>query len=258
MSGQETRYSPLIPYPQLLIRGRAQRVSLAVYQSGALVAPTQAGSTYTLSSNSGTVIVSAAAVTVASSVAYYDLTAVQLAATLALGEGYQEVWSLVMPDGTTRSWVRPAALARYDLPMVLQDSHLEALYPNLSSERGPDQTSFQTQIDAAWDTLLRRLGSEGAYPYLLAHSAPDFLEPHRHLTLHLIFRWFYERTQAERYRDLYREHHALYEAAWTNLRPTGDWDHDGKVDDPEERRALSGIVHRGGAPSRWRLQTGRW
>ncbi|HEX4935116.1 MAG TPA: hypothetical protein VFV33_18155, partial [Gemmatimonadaceae bacterium] len=96
MSVVGTLYSARIAYPDYLVRGRTQTVSLALYRSGALVAPTQSGSTFTLTSPAGVEIVSASAVTVSSSVATFAIGAASLPSTLTLGHGYREKWSLVL------------------------------------------------------------------------------------------------------------------------------------------------------------------
>src|SRR3990167_3168203 len=102
MSAAEVLYSFAVPYPNILERQRQHILKMPAYRDGALIAPTAAGSSLTLYKPGGDELVDAAAVTVTNSVAQYTLAAATLSSSIAFGDGYTEVWTLVMPDGTTR------------------------------------------------------------------------------------------------------------------------------------------------------------
>ena len=59
----EPTYSARIAYPDCLVRGRSQTVRLELYRSGALAAPTEAGSTFALYGASGETLITASPIT---------------------------------------------------------------------------------------------------------------------------------------------------------------------------------------------------
>ncbi len=130
----EPLYSARVPYPDVIERGRQQVVALEVYRDGSLVAPTEAGSSLTIYSPDGSKLVDAAAITVVAGIARYTLTALVLAATLSYGEGYLQVWSLVMPGGEVRPFPREMAVAVRALSPSVSVEDLEAEYPSIAAQ----------------------------------------------------------------------------------------------------------------------------
>lgn len=233
-------YTFYTPYPDILQAGRAAKVEMRVYRDGALVAPTQSGSTFSLYKPDGTVIVENAAVTVTGSVAQYTIAAVDLPTTLPYGEGYQEVWNLVLAD-RTEVVDREAALCVRALHPPASDQDLLDEYPNLNRMRGADVASFQGFLDSAWKEILETLFLEGFLPYRLK-SSWALRVPQRELALAKIFTFFASAQGKGNYLELAKTHRDAYKAAWTAKTFTVDNDDDGRVDDPTARQGGSGAV----------------
>lgn len=235
--------------PDVLVRGRACKVSMEVRRSGALVAPTQAGSTFTLVGPTGTVIVDAAAVTVTGSVATYTIPSGSLPSTLGLGEGYQERWTLVLAD-RTETVDREAALCVRPLPLTVSDEDISGRYSQLARHLPAGVTTWQAKIDLAWRAILRRLSAEG-HPTYTVKSADALYEPTLQLTLSYIFR---DLAMAQRsgdngpWSEMARTAESAYERAWGAMTFRADDDLDGLVDDPSKRRGTAAVVVSGGAP----------
>lgn len=245
----ETLYTFRTQAPDVLVRGRACKVSMEVRRSGALVAPTQSGSTFTLVDPAGTVLVNAAAVTVTGSVATYTIPSGSLPSTLTLGEGYQERWTLVLTD-RTETVDREAALCVRPLPLTVSDEDISGRYSQLARHLPAGVTTWQSKIDLAWRAVLRRLASEG-HPTYTIKSAEQLHEPTLQLTLAYIFR---DLAMAQRsgdggpWTDMARSAESAYERAWGAMTFRSDDDLDGLVDDVSRRRGTAVVVIPGGAP----------
>jgi len=231
----ETLYTARTPYPDVLGINRINTVAMEIYRDGALVAPSSG--TISLLSPDGTAVVDGAAVTVTASIATYAIPAASLDpddAGVTLGEGWQEVWTLVLATAT-RVFDREAALARRPIYPSISDVDLQASYPDLSAIRGSTITTWQGFIDEAWKRIHLRWLAEGGITYLVK-SAYAFREAHIELSLGLIFRWM-SKAQAGRgnFLELSDNHLRAYERAWARVNVTADHDHDGLVDDPEKR-----------------------
>ena len=137
MSSGELDYTFVTPYPDMIVRGRAQSVEMRVEHEGAVVPVTASGSTFSLLKPDGTAVVDAAAVTVsAAGVPCFALTATHLPVTLTpLGDGYQEVWALDTPDGI-RTVDREAALCLRPLVPVVSHATLLEDYPTFATFLG--------------------------------------------------------------------------------------------------------------------------
>ncbi|MBM4369806.1 MAG: hypothetical protein FJ102_26585, partial [Deltaproteobacteria bacterium] len=192
-----------------------------------------------------------AAVTVASSVAHYDLVAGDLPATLALGHGYKEAWKLVLPDGTTRSFYRDAALVLHAAYPVITDLDLEAVYSDLSSQRSATVASFQAYIDEAWKRILGRLESQGVFPEHVV-STWSLREVHLELSLHLACLDF-GRAAGGRWLDLAAAHKKEFEMAWSRLKFVRGTGADGQADGDGQKPASKGVTFLNASPRRrWR------
>lgn len=245
----ETLYTFWTPYPDILQAGRAARVEMRVYRDGALVAPTQAGSSLTLLKPDGTAIFTARAVTVASSIAYVDITAGELPTTLPLGEGYQEVWTLVLAD-RTETVDREAAVCVRALQPACTDRDLLDEYPNLNVIRGTLIDSYQGFLDSAWREIIERLFQEGHLPYLIK-SGWVFRVPQRELALAKAWNFFAGAQPKGNYLELSKKHEDRYNTNWSRITWTTDDDHDGRVDDPSARVGGSGSVVHVNAAGAW-------
>jgi hypothetical protein len=257
MSAAETVYTARIPYPDVIERGRLQTVALEMYRDGALVAPTQAGSTLTIYDPSNTAIVSAAAITVTSSIATYAIPALSLPATLALGEGYLQEWSLIMPGDTVpRVYRRTMALALRSLFPVITDADLTAEYPDLVTQLAGVMTHLQSLIDEAWKRIVRRVIRSGRYTYQIM-DADSFADWHRELVHHLAFKAMFRASPNDRHRELYLWHFEKAKAEAASLSFTEDADHDGRAD-TAGRSSLGKVVHINVSPRARRRATNKW
>lgn len=256
MSNAELLYTYRDAYPQVIERAREQVSKLEVYRDGALAAPTEAGSSYELLDPGGTSIATPA-LTVVSSVAQVTLTAALLPSTLSYGEGYQERWTLVLPDGTTRVIRRPAALAKFAFYPVVADVDLEAEYPDLSAELGGTISSWQGFRDQAWKHIVGLLRKRGHYSYVI-YEPTAFRDPHRHRSLYLVFKWLFLKSNAPHWESLMNIHLNEWRTAWADTSYTVDLDQDG-ISDGEARTSAGGrVIHRNSAPRRTRWKSTRW
>lgn len=254
----DTLYSFRDAYPPVYQRGRGVTASRPVYRDGALVAPTQAGSTYTLLGPGGDIIVNAQPVTVTNSIATYALTSTHLASTLVLGEGYQEVWALVL-DGATITTDREVAVGLRQLYPVVTDEDLTADYPVANRDLPGEATSWQGFLDEAWKEIVSRLVMGGHLSYSIK-SAFAFRRPHKELTHALRFRALAAaRPSQTNFMELQKHHQDRYEAAWKDMNWTSDENGDGRPDNPQRRRGTGGgILHINGSPGRRPPKTAKW
>ncbi len=258
MSDAETKYSFRRPYPDVLMRERAQRVQLEARRDGELQAPTIAGSSFSLIGPDSVFEINAQPITVVDNVATYDITALELPDTLALSELYQERWILVMPDTTTRTVRREAAVTRFLIhPNMAQEDIVEGEYPNLLSQLADENLSIQNFIDSAWDRLLRLLWASGQWPDLMLTSSA-FIEPHREMTLYLIMKHFFRNVPGNnRWETLMNLHKTQMEGAFSRMTSRRDYDQDG-LPDERRREAASTLIHRSTGQFRRLRRSPRW
>lgn len=253
MSSSETVYTVRAPYPDYLVRGRAQTVSLPLYRDGALAAPTASGSTFALLDSAGGDVVAAAAVTVSGSVASYALDASDLPSSLTLGRGYREVWHLVLPDGSTRDYRRDASLVLYAAYPVITDDDLLGVYSDLGRQLKVGTTTFQGYIEEAWKRILGRLEGQGVFPECIVTDW-SLREVHTELTLHLVCLDF-GRTAGGRWLELAASHKKEFEMAWSRLRFATSAD-GANADGSAMRPANKGVTFLNASPrTTWR---GSW
>lgn len=251
MSAAEAIYSARVAYPDYLVRGRGQTVSLELYRDGALVAPTQTGSTFALLDPSGATVFAAAAVTVTGSVATRALGADSLPSTLALGHGYQEVWHLILPGPVERDIRRDAAIVLHAAYPVVTDADVLAVYSDLARQRASGVTSFQAANDEAWKRILGRLESQGVFPDHIV-SSWSLREVHLELTLHLLC-LDYARAQGGRWLELAELHKKEFELAWARLRFVKSTSSTGTADSDTQSPAAKGVTFLNASPRRsWR------
>jgi hypothetical protein len=249
VSAAETTYSARIAYPDYLVRGRAQQVSLELYRSGALAAPSSGS--FALYSPSGEVVISSSAVTVTADIATYNVAALDLPSTKALGHGYYEIWELVCADGVTRSYRRDAALVLYAAYPVVTDADLEAVYSDLSEDEDADFTSYDAKLDEAWKRILGRLEMQGVFPEHVVTSW-SLREVHIELTLHLICLDF-ARAQGGRWMELSDAHKREFELAWKRMKFTKGRGENGAADSDDLHSASPGVVLQNASPrATWR------
>lgn len=228
MSSTETLYTFRISTPNYLERNRSQVVKLPAYRDGALVAPTQAGSTFSLFDDSGEALVDAQPVTVSGDVAEFTITDTVLTDDLALAERWREEWTLVMPDGV-RNVRRDAGLCLHLLYPVITLEDLVAKHRTLQTILPKNDVNAQGYIDDAWITINNRIVSKGRRPYLVM-TPWSLKEVHENLTLQCIFRDAETSVGDGRYRKLSDDYRRDFDAAWAGLNFEYDADQDGNSD----------------------------
>ena len=155
---QETLYTARFPYPDEIVRAKAQTIECAVYRDGALVAP--ASGTVTVYDEGGSEIVDAAAVTVASSIATYAITAAMVPATLSLSDDWAIHWNLTFSSGQVDKFRRAACLVKASLKPVITDADLTDVH----TEQGSwiSGSTAQSYIDAGWRYIMPSASSPSA------------------------------------------------------------------------------------------------
>lgn len=223
----EVIYSTGIELPYAIERGRSNLLRCPVYRDGALVAPTQSGSTCTVYDASNTVA-STGGVTVTDSIATYSVASLS---SYAYGDGWRVEWSLVMPDGVTHTYPARAALVRSAPRPEVTDASLYRRASSLDPSGAgciTTLTTYQDYIDEAWVEVQRRLFQAGRRPWLVVDST-ELREPHLLLTLALVFE-----DLSTRLNPAYAAQAAMYRAhfleAWGRVALTYDTDGDGTAD----------------------------
>lgn len=226
--------------PDYLVQGVNNALSCPLWQDGAAVAVTQAGSTVSIYDGSNTAIVSAAPVTVIASIPTYTVLAASLPSTLSRGMGWRVEWSLVIAGVTPspRVFRNAAGLTKSALVPVIADGDLfrreSALNPAGAAPIS-SLTDYQDYIDEAWITLHGRLVGKGSLPHLIMEPSA-LREAHLTLTLHLIFQDFRTRL-AETWREKAEDYAGQYKAAWSDLVFEYDTSDSGQSDGRRKRAA---------------------
>ena len=239
----DTPYSARIRSVELLERNKSQVTQIKIYRDNAQVVPTAAK--YTLLDPNGKKISDdvVASVNLAGTVSYTQAAA-DLPVTLSLGEGYIQEFKATI-SGVEYIFRRVASLVLRKLYPVISDIDLTAVYSDLEALRPSTLTSYQTYIDEAWFTLLRKIRNQGRGFEYLVMSPESFAESHKHLTLYLIFRDFHSSLGQSngRYLDLAQEHFRLYGFEWDSLTFIYSENHKLTPDDPNKRTAAQPVIY---------------
>lgn len=163
MAERSDSLCPSRPVPYLLARVATQDVTLPVREgsAGSLVAPS--AGTITVIRPDGTELVSAAAVTITSSVATYTLPTLVGA---DLGDGWTIIWALTV-SGVVYTWRHEAIVCDYVPSAMISTQDLFAREPELRSRvpqaQGPrgSNEGWQVQIDEAYYDLIQTLIDRG-------------------------------------------------------------------------------------------------
>lgn len=236
------RYSVRQELIQLIERGRDTVLQAPLYLDGALVAPTSG--TITIYDQSDTAVVSAAAVTIAASIAEYTVTAVTTS-SLDLGAGWRIEWSLTVA-GQPAAVVIPqeAALVRYRLRPVISDTDIARRVPALdysSSVCITSETDYQQYIDEADTEVQARLLGLGRRPWLVA-SPSALRQVWLYRAISLIFESVHDHRPTDGYAASAERYRQEYERAWTEARVSFDWDEDGDGDTLSRSAVKPGVV----------------
>lgn len=231
MSSTDLLYTARAETLEMIQRGVDNLLTQPMYDSGALVAPTASGSTCTVYDATNTAIATPA-VSVSSSVARATLLAASTSG-LTLGEGWRVEWALVMPDGTTRTVRREAALVRTRLLPPATWADIFRREPGLDPATAHPLHSLtlaelDPYLDEAWIMIEARLLANGRRPWLVL-SAHALREPLILATLALIFQSFVTRL-APAYEQQARLYQDRFEKSWSSMRFAYDADDDGAAD----------------------------
>lgn len=246
MSGAATTFTTArFLLADYLVQGQDNAVSCPLWKDGALVAPTQAGSTVSVYDSSGTAIVDAAAVTVAGSIATYTIPAATLPSTLSRGMGWRIEWSLVVAGATTM-YRNSAGLVRSRFVPPIADPDLFRRESSLNPAGAAPVSSladFQDYIDEATVTFIGWLSGKGSLAHLI--TEPSALrEPMILLTLALIFEDFRTRL-SETWSEKARDYMTKYEKARDGLAFEYD-SSDSGTSDGRRKRSASPTIWLGG------------
>lgn len=149
-------------------RDRPTVLSVGMYASGALVAPSSG--TVSVYNASDAAVVSGATATITGSRATYTVQAASVSAE-ALGAGWRVEWSLTMPDTYVHLVRQSASLVRVRHVCPVTDADLYALHPDLASYLPNGQTDWSTQIVTVWEDAQGWLESRGRRPYLVTDAS---------------------------------------------------------------------------------------
>lgn len=257
----ETLYRFRMDTKPVYQRERANLSQLAAYDpsTGALAAP--ASGTYYLYAPrdelDAATPVSTGAVVVTGSIAQYNIPAVDLPSTVALGPDYLEVWELVMPDGLTYKLRRPVVVGRFQLfPPIAEADLVGGEYPDLLRNLGASgATVLQGLMDGAWKSIIRHLEAHGRWPDVIVDPS-DVFDWHRHETLRRAFGAMLMRQDNQRWTELLQLHRDEAVLAKNGLRITADRDRDGRPDDFGKESVILPIVPN--VPPRRRLRSKKW
>lgn len=238
MSNAETLYAIRTAYPDYLERARTQTASLPIYLDGELAAPT--AGTFTLFDQSTTVLDSGAVI-ITDDVATYEIVAAILPSTLSLGHGYREEWVLLLPDGTTRTYPRDAAVVRSAPYPVVTDADLLAVYSDLTRQLAEGVTGWAVQREEAWKRVIGKLESAGIFPDHIA-NAWSLRRYHLELTLEIVCT-DYHRRAGGRWLELAEQHARQASFAWRELRFIRAAGDDGVAEQDKIRAADTGVTH---------------
>ena len=200
------------------------------------------------------VVVDAAAATSLGPPAAYTLAG-SVTSTRGLSERWIEEWTLTI-SGTAHTFRRAGYLVRHVFYPTLTDTDLYARYSDLADLRDPDQTSYETQREAARERIERDLIKRGKRPWLVFDSWALY-DAHLAMTGHIIFNDFATSIGDGRYKEeadrLWEEYQRELDAC--NFRY--DMDESGTVTSETQVSSvgsviLSGSPRRGRWGARWR------
>lgn len=238
-SAAETLYTWRCLWTDVLQWQRPNVVSAPLYRDGTIVAPSSG--TFTLRDPNGTNVVDAAAVTITGSIATYTVLAAVLPSTASLGEGWMEIWDLVV-SGVHYTTDRPAALCRVPLVPVITDADLLLEHPDLVAWRPAAETSFQKAIDASWAELMGRLSAEGRLSYIMKPAAA-FRQWHLYTTLGRIFVGWSKSQARGNWMELSKFYQDKANTEWGRITVQLDRDQNGIIDDTSRRDGGFGVLN---------------
>ena len=219
-----------------LVQGQDNPLSCPLWRDGALVAPTQAGSTVTVYDTANQVVVTANVV-VAGNIATYTLPAALVPTSLSRGMGWRVEWSLLVA-GVTARYRNNAGLVKSPLAPMITDADLFRKESGLNPAGTAPISSlddYQDFIDEAWVELHGLLVGKGSLPHLIME--PSALRSALlNLTLAGIFEDFRTRLN-ETWKEKAVDYQAKFQKAWDGLVFEYDRSDSGQADGRRKKSA---------------------
>ena len=186
MSTSVTEHSARFPLPTMLVRGRANTLTLTIESAGSGITP--ASGTVTVRDSSGAAVVDGAAITAANP-STYAIIAATIPATTALDDSWLVEWAITFTGGEAAEFATVAYVVRRDLHPVITVSDLTQKDPTVAAANFiASGETLQAYMDEAFERIQRWLISRGRRPSLI-------LDPFALWDLHI----------AETLVDLYRQ-----------------------------------------------------
>jgi len=168
MATSVTEYTARFPLPYMLVRGRANTITLPIERGGSGITPTSG--TVTVKDSSGAEFVSAAAITAADPSTYAILASV-IPDTTSLDDSWTVRWLVTFSDGEVAEFQNIAYIIRRDLhPVITVADVLQKAPPFSATDAVPSTESVQTYMDEAWERIQRWLIKQGRRPELVLDS----------------------------------------------------------------------------------------
>jgi len=225
-------------WPDVLARGRANTLVGSLQNAG--VSPTVSAATFALYRPDGTEV-TGCTLALASNVATVTVPSSSLPTTLPLGEGYRELWTFTV-GGIPYQYERPASLALIQLSPAVITTDITGNTGRLPSlGRSLGSISIQVFMDQAWERIIRQLIKAGHLPYLI--RTPDALrECHILLSIAMACDMCALSADALQWAAAAEKYHKAWENEWKAINWQTDYNHDGKIDDPQQRQSSNGGV----------------
>jgi hypothetical protein len=247
MAGAETVYTFATRAPIWLAFGRDNVTKLPVYRSGAIVTPDSG--TYALRDIGGHTVSAPSVSFDSDGIATATVPGADIPASLGLGEGYSELWTLEI-DGVSRTSRRDAVLGRIELhPPVAQSDLVSGEYPDILDDVSGFAGDLQSYMDQAWSYVCRIMTKRGDFPDTVVEPS-DVYDWYRQEVFERIFRSLFKSQNNDRMFTLWQHHKSEAQREREGLRMKVDRDRDG-VADSLAREPGSRSVFPNLPPRRW-------
>lgn len=216
MSASDTLYTARFDLPELLERARNNTVRCTVYRAGAIISPVS-GSVAVYDESNAQVWSSSISIG-GTGIAFATITSATLAGR-PYSDAWRIVWSLVMGDGTTRTFDNECMLVRRALFPVVTEADLYRIASSLDPAGAAcihSESSFAPKLDEAWIQIQGRLLAKGNRPNLIL-SPTALRDPHLYLTLALIFEDFSTRLNPA-FAGIAMQYRGHWNDSWAQVR----------------------------------------
>ena len=199
-----TDYAPGAEIPDCIQKDLNSTLSYPVYRDDALVAVTQAGSSFSLRRPDGTMLISNRAITVVGGEPQVTVTAADLS-NEPYQMGYRSEWTLIIA-GATCNFRNEVGVVRYAPTLPISDRNLTGRHNKIDTWlAGTGKTSWQSWIDMTWLECQRWLIQKGNRAHLIVQSS-DLVDLMRTWTMRNILTDILSSQNGERFKDLFEEY----------------------------------------------------